>query len=88
MEAQLSAGGSSWNYCAAAVDYDALRKEAASGLNAKVADVRGFVSKLGKAQRAAEIALDMSAALSARVLFAGRVFLMRYQRQCAGQSRA
>jgi hypothetical protein len=60
VEAQL-AGGSSWNYCAPVVDYDILRKEAAASLSTKVDDVRGFVSKLGKAQKAAEIALDMSA---------------------------
>lgn len=60
MEAQLT-GGAAWNYCAPVVDYDTLRKKASAGLSAKVDEVRGLVSKLGKAQKAAEIALDMSA---------------------------
>ena len=63
VESQLLAGGSpSWNYCTPVVDYDALRKEASRALPKQVNDVRGFVSKLGKAQRAAEVALDMSVA--------------------------
>ena len=59
-EAQLSQGGvQSWEYCAPVVDYDALRQESTRESPAKVSEVREYVGKLGKAQRAAEVALDM-----------------------------
>lgn len=59
-EAQLSQGGvQSWEYCAPVVDYDALRRESTKASPAKVSEVREYVGKLGKAQRAAEVALDM-----------------------------
>lgn len=91
VEAQLvSSGGGSWNYCAPVVDYDALRKAGTAALGSKVGDVRGFVTKLGKAQKAGEIALDMFAQY-----FAARPFSVffchcgcRYQKQCSVQTRA
>ena len=43
---------------AAVVDYDALRKEAASVFEDKIVEVRGLVAKLQKTQRAAEQVLD------------------------------
>merc|ERR1712054_460194 len=55
VEPQLLAGGSSsWNYCAAVVDYDVLRQEASHGLGIKLEKVQVWVSKLQNAQRAAE----------------------------------
>mmetsp|Transcript_25595 Transcript_25595/g.59455 ORF Transcript_25595/g.59455 Transcript_25595/m.59455 type:complete len:149 (+) Transcript_25595:57-503(+) len=53
------AGVDSWAYCAPVVDYDAARALAAAGIQSKVKSVRSFVSKMGKAQRAAEEALEM-----------------------------
>ena len=43
----------------AVVDYDVVRADAARAAEEKVGVVRGLVSKLGKAQRAAEATLDM-----------------------------
>ena len=59
-EAQLSQrGAQSWDYCATVVDYDALRQDSRNESPALVNEIRGHVDKLGKAQRAAEVALDM-----------------------------
>ena len=41
------------------VDYDAVRAETAALFDNKIAEVKGYVSKLQKAQHAAESALDM-----------------------------
>ena len=90
VEAQLAPSGGTWNYCAPVVDYDALRREGASALGAKVGDVRGFVSKLGKAQKAGEIALDMCVFIFRRKRF-GFGFScigIRYKKQCSVQARA
>ena len=54
-----TSGLSPWNYCTQVVDYDAFRVAARGVLESKVGEVRGYVSKLQKAQRAAEEALDM-----------------------------
>lgn len=43
----------------AVVDYAAVRAEAAQAADAKVGVVRALVSKLGKAQQAAEATLDL-----------------------------
>ena len=50
--------GSAWNFCAPAVDYDSMRKEAATIFTEKRAEVQQLVAKLHKTQRAAEKALD------------------------------
>ena len=50
--------GPSWDFCAAAVDYDVARKEVSAIFDTKVAEVQGMVSKLLQTQRAAEQALD------------------------------
>ena len=52
------AKGSAWNFCAPAIDYDSIRKEAATIFADKRAEVQQFVAKLHKTQRAAEKALD------------------------------
>ena len=63
VEPQLlsDAGGglTPWSYCTPVVDYDALRVAANEVLEGKVGEIRGYVTKLQKAQRAAEEALDM-----------------------------
>ena len=41
------------------VDYDALRQDSRNESPALVNEIRGHVDKLGKAQHAAEVALDM-----------------------------
>ena len=41
------------------MDYTALRAQATSMRNSKITEVRGLVSKLQKAQQAAEDALDL-----------------------------
>ena len=50
--------GAAWNFCAPAVDYDSMRKEAATIFMDKRAEVQQLVAKLHKTQRAAEKALD------------------------------
>ena len=49
---------SAWNFCAPAVDYDALRKEVSGVFAEKSSEVQRLVAKLHKTQRAAEKALD------------------------------
>jgi len=61
VEAQLlnqSPGAANWAYCSAVTDYDAIRAEVAGLFSDKVRDVRSYVSRLQKAQRAAEQELD------------------------------
>ena len=52
------AAEAAWNYCAAVVDYDALRKEVITVFADRAVEVHGLVAKLQKTQRAAEQALD------------------------------
>ena len=52
---------SAWNFCAAAVDYDALRKEVTAVFADRSSEVQRLVAKLRKTQRAAEKALDRHA---------------------------
>ena len=52
---------SAWNFCAAAVDYDALRKEVTAVFADRSSEVQRLVAKLHKTQRAAEKALDRHA---------------------------
>ena len=49
---------SAWNFCAPAVDYDALRKEVTAIFTERGSEVQRLVAKLHKTQRAAEKALD------------------------------
>jgi hypothetical protein len=61
VEAQLlnqSPGAANWAYCSAVTDYDAIRGEVAGLFTDKVRDVRSYVARLQKAQRAAEQELD------------------------------
>merc|ERR1712187_610137 len=61
VEAQLGVIGSAaaWEYCAPAVDYDAVRGAAAAKLTEENNEIKSLVTKLQKAQRAAEAALDL-----------------------------
>merc|ERR1719291_125237 len=59
VEPQLSAAGSAWGPCAPATDYAVLREEAKRALAAKVSETQKTVTKLHKAELAAEKALDM-----------------------------
>lgn len=59
VEAQLSGAAPAWNYCAPVMDYDAVRASAGPVFKAKVDEVRAWVAKLQKTQRAAEQALDL-----------------------------
>ena len=59
VEPQLLGGGAAWNYCAAVVNYDDLRLRAKASFAKQIEQARGYVSKLQKAQRAGEQALDM-----------------------------
>ena len=43
------------------VDYDAARAETAALFDGKIGEVKGYISKLQKAEHAAESALDMYA---------------------------
>jgi len=61
VEAQVAMGSASppWQYCASVADYDHARNVAANTFKQKASAARGLVAKLQKAQRAAELALDM-----------------------------
>lgn len=61
VEAQLlnqSPAAANWAYCSPTIDYDSIRAEAAGLFADKVKDVRAYVTRLQKAQRAAEQELD------------------------------
>ena len=56
--------------CGAVVNYDALRAEAKQSFASQIVAARAYVSKLQKAQRAGERALDMSLLWTASTFFA------------------
>ena len=49
---------SAWNFCAPAVDYDSVRKEAVGVFADRRTEVQRLVAQLHKTQRAVEKALD------------------------------
>ena len=74
--------------CIAGVDYDAVRGQALRLRTAKIEEVKGLVSKLQKAQRAAEDALDLCDTIGhdmRKRLFVGhgQVRLTRYHNKCS-----
>jgi hypothetical protein len=59
-EGQLGVGGgAAWNFCAPVVDYDAVRAAAASKLKTERNEIKAWITKLQKTQKAAEAALDL-----------------------------
>ena len=78
---------SAWNFCAPAVDYDALRKEVTAIFTERGSEVQRLVAKLHKTQRAAEKALDR---LAQRFVWHLRACIsphdsghIRYEKSCA-----
>lgn len=59
VESQLLGADAAWNYCAAVVNYDGARSRAKASFATQIEEARGYVSRLQKAQRAGEQALDM-----------------------------
>ena len=57
---QLKGAPDGSSLAAPSVDYDKIREEARSAFASKAVEVKGYVSKLRKAQAAAEVTLDMS----------------------------
>merc|ERR1712083_1098833 len=62
----VTGSGAAWDYCAPNVDYDTVRSAAAAQLKVEKNDIQVWVTKLQKAQKAAEAALDLYGAKCSR----------------------